>query len=96
MNPFFKGLVFKVTSTYIGIHFNFSADSIDRAFKILDLIPGRATGAYSHSQGIKGLRDQIAAGITARDGFSANADDIFLTDGASPGVYIHKYTIELL
>lgn len=37
-------------------------------------------------QGIKGLRDAIAAGIAARDGFPANADDIFLTDGASPGV----------
>ncbi|KMZ65714.1 Alanine aminotransferase 2, mitochondrial [Zostera marina] len=69
-------------------HALYSADSIDRAFKILDSIPGRATGAYSHSQGIKGLRDQIAAGITARDGFSANADDIFLTDGASPGVHM--------
>lgn len=66
----------------------FSADSISRAKQILALIPGRATGAYSHSQGIKGLRDAIAAGITARDGFPANADDIFLTDGASPGVHL--------
>jgi alanine transaminase len=38
------------------------------------------------SKGIKGLRDAIAAGIAARDGFPANADDIFITDGASPGV----------
>jgi hypothetical protein len=28
----------------------------------------------------------IAAGIAARDGFPSNADDIFLTDGASPAV----------
>lgn len=27
-----------------------SSDSIQRAWKILDQIPGRATGAYSHSQ----------------------------------------------
>ena len=27
-----------------------SADSIARAWKILDQIPGKATGAYSHSQ----------------------------------------------
>ena len=27
-----------------------SADSINRAWEILDQIPGRATGAYSHSQ----------------------------------------------
>ncbi|KAK4741440.1 hypothetical protein SAY87_025028 [Trapa incisa] len=66
----------------------FSADSIRRAQKILGLIPGKATGAYSHSQGIKGLREAIAAGIEARDGFPSNPDDIFLTDGASPGVHM--------
>lgn len=91
-----------------------SADAIARAWQILDVIPGRATGAYSHSQvrapylsirlkkkprwiysfllllfkqGIKGLRDAIAAGIAARDGFPANPEDIYLTDGASPAVY---------
>ncbi|KAF5194819.1 Alanine aminotransferase [Thalictrum thalictroides] len=66
----------------------FSADSIERAWKILDHIPGRATGAYSHSQGIKGLRDEIASGIAARDGFPADPNDIFLTDGASPAVHM--------
>ncbi|KAL5579674.1 hypothetical protein UlMin_012116 [Ulmus minor] len=66
----------------------FSADAIERAWQILDQIPGRATGAYSHSQGIKGLRDTIAAGIEARDGYPANPNDIFLTDGASPAVHM--------
>lgn len=66
----------------------FSADSIERAFQILDQIPGRATGAYSHSQGIKGLRDTIASGIEVRDGFPANPNDLFLTDGASPAVHM--------
>lgn len=28
----------------------FSADAIERAWQILEQIPGRATGAYSHSQ----------------------------------------------
>ncbi|CAH2066915.1 unnamed protein product [Thlaspi arvense] len=69
-------------------HALFSTDSIDRAWKILDQIPGRATGAYSHSQGIKGLRDTIAAGIEARDGYPADPNDIFLTDGASPAVHM--------
>ena len=42
---------------------------------------------YLHQrQGIKGLRDTIAAGIEARDGYPANPNDIFLTDGASPAV----------
>ncbi|KAL6140591.1 hypothetical protein ACLB2K_058890 [Fragaria x ananassa] len=65
----------------------FSADSIERAWEILDQIPGRATGAYSHSQGIKGLRDSIAAGIEARDGYPSDPNDLFLTDGASPAVH---------
>ncbi|KAL8537858.1 hypothetical protein ACS0TY_012839 [Phlomoides rotata] len=66
----------------------FSADSIKRASEILAQIPGRATGAYSHSQGIKGIRDTIAAGIEARDGFPADPNDLFLTDGASPAVHM--------
>lgn len=37
-------------------------------------------------QGIKVLRDAIADGIKARDGFPADPNDIFLTDGASPAV----------
>ncbi|GER53624.1 alanine aminotransferase [Striga asiatica] len=66
----------------------FSADSIKRALQILKQIPGRATGAYSHSQGIKGLRDAICAGIEVRDGFPSDPNDIFLTDGASPAVHM--------
>lgn len=41
---------------------------------------------FSLFQGVKGLRDEIAAGIAARDGFHASGDNIFLTDGASPAV----------
>ncbi|XP_062190128.1 alanine aminotransferase 2-like [Phragmites australis] len=69
-------------------HALYSSDAIERAWQILDKIPGRATGAYSHSQGIKGLRDEIATGIAARDGFHASGDNIFLTDGASPAVHM--------
>ncbi|CAH8256575.1 unnamed protein product [Arabidopsis lyrata] len=83
-----------------GIDAILSTDAIDRAWKILDQIPGRASGAYSHSQGIKGLRDTIAAAIEARDGdtiaaateardgFPADPNDLFLTDGASPAVHM--------
>lgn len=42
-------------------------------------------------QGIKGLREAIAVGIAERDGFPAKADDIFLTDGASPAVTFQAY-----
>lgn len=69
-------------------HALYSSDAIERAWQILEKIPGRATGAYSHSQGVKGLRDEIAAGIAARDGLHASGDNIFLTDGASPAVHM--------
>jgi alanine transaminase len=66
----------------------FSSDAISRASSIIDRIPGHTTGAYSHSQGVKVCRDDIAAGIAARDGYPSNADNIFITDGASPGVHM--------
>ncbi|KAJ7565779.1 hypothetical protein O6H91_02G074700 [Diphasiastrum complanatum] len=69
-------------------HALFSSDAIARAWRILDNIPERATGAYSHSQGIRACREEIAEAIAARDGYPANADDLFLTDGASPGVHM--------
>lgn len=47
-------------------------------------------------QGIKGLRDTIAAGIEARDGFPADPNDIFLTDGASPAVSLVQLSSGLI
>ncbi|XP_057454995.1 alanine aminotransferase 2, mitochondrial-like [Lotus japonicus] len=64
----------------------YSSDAIERTRKILDQIPARATGAYSQSEGIKGLRDTIATGIEARDGFPAHPNDIFLINGASSAI----------
>ncbi|KAI5068491.1 hypothetical protein GOP47_0016836 [Adiantum capillus-veneris] len=69
-------------------HGIFSSDSIARAEKIINSIPGRATGAYSHSKGVKALRATIAEGIERRDGYPSDPEDIFLTDGASPGVHM--------
>ena len=44
-------------------------------------------------QGIKGLRDSIAAGIEARDGYPSDPNDLFLTDGASPAVSLDYHSI---
>ncbi|KAF0852477.1 mitochondrial alanine aminotransferase (alanine transaminase) [Andalucia godoyi] len=62
-------------------------DAKARAAEYLANIPG-GTGAYSHSQGIPIVRKQVADFITARDKVAAKADpeEIFLTDGASPGI----------
>eukprot|EP00245_Coleochaete_scutata_P011284 TRINITY_DN4160_c0_g2_i2.p1 TRINITY_DN4160_c0_g2~~TRINITY_DN4160_c0_g2_i2.p1 ORF type:complete len:538 (-),score=104.19 TRINITY_DN4160_c0_g2_i2:128-1741(-) len=68
-------------------HLLFSRDAIARAQRLIAEIPG-GTGAYSHSQGLPICRKDIAAGIQARDGHPANADDIFITDGASPAVHM--------
>mmetsp|Transcript_13768 Transcript_13768/g.48612 ORF Transcript_13768/g.48612 Transcript_13768/m.48612 type:complete len:496 (+) Transcript_13768:285-1772(+) len=46
-------------------------------------------GAYSHSQGIPLLRQQVASFIQKRDGAKVgvvDAESVYLTDGASPGV----------
>jgi alanine transaminase len=70
------------------VHELFSADAIRRAHRVIDSLTGRSTGAYSDSQGVKACREDVAAGISARDGFPASPDDIFMTDGASPGVHM--------
>ena len=61
------------------------ADAVARAQKYLDGAPG-GTGAYSHSKGIEVVREEIADFMEARDGIKGNPENIFLTDGASPGV----------
>eukprot|EP00002_Diphylleia_rotans_P004205 TRINITY_DN1302_c0_g1_i1.p1 TRINITY_DN1302_c0_g1~~TRINITY_DN1302_c0_g1_i1.p1 ORF type:complete len:504 (-),score=99.84 TRINITY_DN1302_c0_g1_i1:219-1730(-) len=63
----------------------FSKDSIARAEEYLNSIKG-GTGAYSHSQGVPIVRNQVAEFIQHRDGIESHADDIFLSDGASPAV----------
>ncbi len=43
-------------------------------------------GAYSDSTGVRFVREAVAAFIRERDGIEADADAIYLTDGASKGV----------
>jgi len=45
-------------------------------------------GGYSQSPGYKFVRDDVAKFIEKRDGFPSNSDQIFLTDGASAGIYM--------
>ncbi len=53
-------------------------------------IPG-GTGAYSESKGALVCREAVARFVSRRDGVPCDPEDIFLTDGASPGVhYIMK------
>ncbi|RKP36488.1 pyridoxal phosphate-dependent transferase [Dimargaris cristalligena] len=63
----------------------FPADAVERAREILNSAGG-AIGAYSHSQGIRAIRDHVAQFIEARDGFPADPNLLYLTAGASSGV----------
>lgn len=66
----------------------FPEDAVQRAEKYLSRIPG-GTGAYSHSQGVHVVREEVAQFIDERDGTQPGTCDperIFLTDGASPAV----------
>ncbi|KAL4426056.1 hypothetical protein ABPG77_007852 [Micractinium sp. CCAP 211/92] len=67
-------------------------DAIARAREYLDKIPG-GVGAYSESKGATILRQHVAKGISERDGHPCNHENLWLTDGASPGVH---YMMKLL
>ena len=64
----------------------FPADVIARAKEYRDIIGPSGTGAYSHSQGILGLRKHVADYIAERDGYPAYQGNIFLTNGASAAI----------
>ncbi len=63
----------------------FPADALDAARLVLEKSK-HGLGAYSESQGMRFVREAVAAFIGARDGIPTDPDDIFLTDGASKGV----------
>ncbi|ORX46101.1 PLP-dependent transferase [Hesseltinella vesiculosa] len=62
----------------------YPADAIARAEVLLKHIG--SVGAYSHSKGIHHIRENVAKFIERRDGFPAEPENIFLTQGASSGV----------
>lgn len=65
----------------------FPADAIARAREIQAALACGSTGAYSHSKGVKLFRDDVAQFISQRDGgIETDAEDIFLTNGASAGI----------
>lgn len=66
---------------------DFPEDAKARAKVLLKGCGGQSVGAYSASQGIEVIREDIANYITRRDGgIPSNPQDIFLLTGASDGV----------
>lgn len=45
-------------------------------------------GAYSDSAGVRVIREDIAHYISERDGFPCDADNVFLSTGASDGIKV--------
>lgn len=62
----------------------FPKDVIARARKYSRGIMG--LGAYTESQGIPAVREEVAQSLFERDGFKSDPENIFLTNGASDGV----------
>ncbi|SCU86012.1 LANO_0C06392g1_1 [Lachancea nothofagi CBS 11611] len=63
----------------------YQPDAVARAKRMLQQAGG-SVGAYSQSQGVAGYRESVAKFIANRDGEPADANDIFLTTGASGAV----------
>lgn len=64
----------------------FPTDVVERAKEYRQIIGPSGTGAYTHSQGVLGLREHVAQYIENRDGYPAYAGNIFLTNGASSAI----------
>lgn len=68
-------------------HLLFPFDAIRRAKEIKVGLGGSGSGAYSHSQGAKCFRDDVANFIERRDGgVYSDPDNIFLANGASAAI----------
>ena len=65
---------------------------MERAREYLSNIKG-GTGAYSESKGARICREHVAKGISERDGYECDIDNLWLTDGASIAV---DYATKLL
>ncbi|XP_074865174.1 alanine aminotransferase 2 isoform X3 [Carettochelys insculpta] len=67
---------------------SFPEDSKKRARRILQGCGGNSLGSYSASQGVNCIREDVAAYIEQRDGgVPADPDNIYLTTGASDGIF---------
>jgi aspartate/methionine/tyrosine aminotransferase len=63
----------------------FPADAVEAARLVLRE-SGHGVGAYTESKGYRFVREAVAAFVRARDAIPADADHVYLTDGASKAV----------
>jgi len=72
---------------------SFPKDVVDRAQRLLASTAHQNIGAYTNSRGLATVRKSVSDFLRRRDGFEANIDHLFLTNGASTGI---KYAIQCL
>ena len=72
---------------------DFPSDIKQRVERLLKACGGKSLGSYTESQGIRTIREDIASYIQERDGYPADLNDIYLSNGASDGI---KTVIKLL
>ena len=65
---------------------SFPSDIKQRVQRLLSSCGGQSLGAYTESQGIVTIREDIIKYIQERDGHPANPNDIYLCNGASDGI----------
>jgi len=88
---FIRDILSIVVNPSIVSRATFPNDVLLRAKSYLNSIP--SVGAYSESQGLLSVRDEVAKFLERRDGYASSTDDIFLTNGASEGVRFCMNTI---
>ena len=47
-------------------------------------------GAYSDSQGLEGIRNNVAKYISDRDGYPSDPNSVYLTSGASEAIRVRN------
>lgn len=72
---------------------DFPSDIKERVEHLLSACHGKSLGSYTDSQGIRTVRENIAKYIKRRDDYPANANDIYLCNGATEGI---KMVLKLL
>lgn len=88
---FIRDVLSVVVNPSLTTRVTFPEDVLSRSKKYLDSIPD--IGAYTESQGILAVREEVCEFLNERDGYAANPSDIFLTNGASEGVRLCMQTI---
>ncbi|UJR31234.1 hypothetical protein I4U23_018736 [Adineta vaga] len=72
---------------------DFPSDIKQKVQRLLSACGGKSLGAYTESQGLITIREDIAKYIQERDGYPSSTNDIYLCNGASDGI---KTVLKLL